>query len=198
MSKPGAPVSILAISGSLRKGSYNRAVLRAAAELAPPGVIVTILDGLETVPVFNEDLEGAIAHPPGVVRLRKALTDSDGLLISTPEYNQSVPGVVKNMIDWLSRGEAHEGLTGRPVAVTGATTGPWGTRISQSVLKQMMVSTQALVMPAPTLFIPRVESLLDEHGNLVDVEVRTRLGELVSSFVDWIRLVGRERLRVGA
>ena len=140
--------------------------------------------------MFNEDLEDAPDDPPGVIWLRAALAATDGLLISTPEYNQSVPGVVKNMIDWLSRGESHQGLAGRPVAVTGATTGPWGTRISQNLLRQMLHSTQALVMPTPTLYVARVESLLDGQGRLADREVLSGVADLVSSFIDWIRLVG--------
>lgn len=193
MSSHLAPVSILAVPGSLRRESYNRTVLQAAVALAPPTATITIFDGLETVPVFNEDLEDAPEDPPGVLRLRHHLAATDGLLIATPEYNQSIPGVVKNMIDWLTRGEPHEGLVGRPVAVTGATTGSWGTRISQTLLKQMLHSCQALVMPRPTLFISRVESLLNDDGELVDKRTLTLLGELVGSLVEWIHLVGNSR-----
>jgi chromate reductase len=198
MSYHHARVSILAVPGSLRKGSYNRTVLQAAVELAPPSAAITIFDGLETVPVFNQDLEDSPQDLSGVLRLRRQLAAADGLLIATPEYNQSIPGVVKNMIDWLTRGEPHEGLAGRPVAVTGATTGSWGTRISQTLLKQMLHSSQALVMPSPTLFISQVESLLDDRGRLVDQQTLTLIGELVSSFVDWIDLVGANRRRVGS
>lgn len=193
MSRPARPVTILAISGSLRKGSHNRAVLEAASRLAPPVATITVFDGLANVPVFNEDLEDAPDVPPGVVRLRSAVVASDGLMISTPEYNQSIPGVVKNMIDWLSRGGSHESLVGKPVAVTGATTGPWGTRISQTLLRQMLHSVQALVLPSPTLFIARVESLMDGEGRLVDTETLSRLEALVSSFAEWIDLVGSKR-----
>ncbi len=177
-------VRILGIAGSLRRESHNRALLRAAALLAPESVTVEVYDGLGTVPVFNEDLE---ADPPqGVSSLRRALGRADGLLIVTPEYNQSVPGVVKNMIDWLSRGEV---LSGLPVAVIGASTGPWGTRIAQTLLRQMLLSVQSVVMSDPTLFVPRVESLVDVDGNLVDPVTRERLREIVTSFADWIRLV---------
>lgn len=189
MNRADHRVSILAIAGSLRKDSHNRAVLEAAARLAPPAATITVFDGLESVPVFNEDLEDAPDDPPGVIQLRRAVAASDGLMISTPEYNQSIPGVVKNLIDWLSRGGSHEGLVGKPVAVTGATTGPWGTRISQTLLKQMLHSVQALVMPAPTLFIADVESLTDSEGRLVDTDTLGRLKEFVSSFVEWIDLV---------
>jgi chromate reductase len=186
---PEEPIQILAVAGSLRRRSHNRSLLRAAAQLAPASVRLTVYGQLDTIPVFNEDLERAPHDPPGVVRLRRHLARADGLMVATPEYNQSVPGAVKNMIDWLSRSRTGEGLTGRPVAVTGASTGPWGTRIAQTVLRQMLLSTQALVLPHPTLFIPHVESLFDEQGNLTDPETRTRLHQLVSSFADWIRLV---------
>jgi chromate reductase len=133
--------------------------------------------------VFNEDLEAE--SPPGVVTLRQAVRRADGLLLATPEYNQSVPGVVKNMIDWLSR---EEDLSGLPVAVIGASTGPWGTRIAQTHLRQMLLSVQAVVMSDPTLFVPHVEALLDD-GELVDPHTSRRLEKVVSSFADWIRLV---------
>ncbi|MGA9597963.1 MAG: NAD(P)H-dependent oxidoreductase [Acidimicrobiia bacterium] len=189
MSRVNGTVSVLAVAGSLRRGSHNRAVLEAAAQIAPAGVEVTIFDRLEAVPVFNEDLENAPDDQSGVLKLRHAMAAADGLLISTPEYNQSVPGVLKNMIDWLSRGAPDEGLRGKPVAVAGATTGPWGTRISQTVLRQMLHSTQALVLPAPTLYIAQVGLLLDDDGRLVDQETLDRLGDLMSSFAAWIRLV---------
>jgi chromate reductase len=178
------PVRILGIAGSLRRESHNRAMLRAASRLAPDGVTVEVYQGLETVPVFNEDLE---AEPPqGVVSLRQALRRADGLLLATPEYNQSVPGVVKNMIDWLSREDDYSGL---PVAVIGASTGPWGTRIAQTSLRQMLLSVQAVVMSDPTLFVPHVEALLDGDGELVDPQTSRRLQRVVSAFADWIRLV---------
>jgi len=177
-------IRILGIAGSLRRESHNRAMLRAAARLAPDGVTVEVYDGLETVPVFSEDLEAE--PPPGVVSLRQALRRADGLLLATPEYNQSVPGVVKNTIDWLSR---EEDLSGLPVAVIGASTGPWGTRIAQTLLRQMLLSVQSVVMSDPTLFVPHVEALVDEDGELDDPQTSRRLEKVVSSFADWIRLV---------
>jgi chromate reductase len=188
MSRSASPVRVLAIAGSLRRDSHNRALLRAAAELAPASMSINVYEHLGAVPVFNEDLEDAQGGPAGVARLRTALAAADGLLIATPEYNQSVPGVVKNMIDWLSRSEPVAGLAGRPVAVTGATTGPWGTRIAQTVLRQMLVSVQALVLPAPTLFVGRVDSRFAKDGRLADDALGERLHELVSAFAAWIRL----------
>lgn len=182
---PASACRILAIPGSLRRDSYNLAVLRAAAELAPPAAMIDVYHRLADIPVFNQDLETQGGDPEGVRHLREAVAHSDALLISTPEYNQSVPGAVKNLIDWLSRGEDHEGLTGRPVAITGATTGAWGTRIAQTVLRQMLASAGAVVMAQPMLFIPQVETLLDSTGELAEPEIRRLLSELVAALVDW-------------
>lgn len=181
------PVRVLAIAGSLRRRSHNGAMLRAASRVAPDRVEFEIFTGLPSIPVFNEDLEADL--PAGVVDLRRSLDQADGLLIATPEYNQSVPGVVKNTIDWLSRAD---GLTGRAVAVIGASTGPWGTRISQTLLRQMLLSVGAIVMPAPTLFVANVEELLGVDGELADVDTIRRLDRVVASFADWIRLVTPE------
>ena len=182
---------VLAIPGSLRRSSYNRSLLEAATNLTPPGMAIAVYDSLDTVPVFNEDLE----HPtlPGVARLRQAVASSDGLLIATPEYNQSVPGVVKNMIDWLSRSEEGDGLEGMPAAVTGVTTGTWGTRIAQTQLRQMLISTQALVLPQPTLFLPEAAGLFNEDRTLADREPAERLHQLLVAFDGWIRTTQRAK-----
>lgn len=182
---------VLAIPGSLRRESYNRSLARAAVALAPTGMSLAVYEKLDTLPVFNEDLE----HPPpsGVVELREAVAASDALLIVTPEYNQSVPGVVKNMIDWLSRAEGAEGIEGKPVAVTGATTGAWGTRLSQTQLRQILASTQAMPLPAPTLFLRDAETLFDEEHNLNDESAIQSLHELLVAFDGWIRLVAPTR-----
>lgn len=184
----GADVRVLAIPGSLREQSYNRSLLRAAQDLAPRRVTISVYDKLEDVPLFNEDVADR-GTPRGVSELRQALANTDGVLIATPEYNQAVPGVVKNMIDWLSLGQPEEGLEGRPVAVTGITTGPWGTRLAQTMLRQMLVSTQAVLLPQPSLYLRNAESLFDEAGNLTDPTTALRLGELVAAFADWIRII---------
>jgi chromate reductase len=178
---------VLAIAGSLRRESFNRSVLEAAASLAPPHMSLTLYESLDTIPVFNEDWEDP--PPVGVVRLRKAVASSDGLLIATPEYNQSLPGVVKNVIDWLSRSDGPEGLAGRPVAVTGITTGPWGTRLAQTQLRQVLTSTQALVLARPTLFLRDAATLFDDERNLVHKHTSRQLHEFLVAFDCWIRLV---------
>jgi chromate reductase len=184
---------VLAIPGSLRRKSYNRSLARVASSLVPDGMSMSVYDALSTVPVFNEDLERP--PPSGVAQLREAVAASDGLLVVTPEYNQSVPGVVKNMIDWLSRSDGPEGLEGKPVAVIGVTTGPWGTRLSQTQLRQILTSVQALVLPQPTLFLRDADALLDEEGNLHDEVTLHRLQELLVAFDRWIRQVNPNRTR---
>jgi chromate reductase len=179
---------IVAVAGSGRAGSLNRALLDAAAEMAPDGVAIEIFESFGEIPVFNEDLE--VATPAAIVELTTMMTGSDGLLISTPEYNQSIPGGVKNLIDWLSRYDPAQGLAGRPVAVTGVTTGPWGTRIAQTILRQVLLSSGSLVLPGPHLFIANGRSMFDDDGSMIDSDLRSRLENLLASFADWIRLVG--------
>jgi len=135
---------ILAIPGSLRRRSFNRMLLEAAVECAPEGMNIAIA-GLEGIPVFSEDLEAA-GEPEAVVVLRGRVERAEGLLIATPEYNQSIPGGLKNAIDWLSRRE--EVLVRKPVCIVGATAGPWGTRLAQAALRQVLGATESLVMPA--------------------------------------------------
>ncbi len=179
---------ILAIPGSLRRDSYNKALLHAASEVAPVGIEIDVYERLEEVPLFNGDVAD-IGAPEGVEALRQAIADSDALLISTPEYNQAVPGVVKNMIDWLSLGESHESLEGKPIAVTGITTGPWGTRLAQTMLRQMLVSSQAMLLPQPFLYLRGAETLFDEAGRLRDDQTRVRLAELVTALGEWAEFV---------
>jgi chromate reductase len=178
---------VLAIPGSLRRASYNRSLVEATVSLAPPHMSLTVYEALDTIPVFNEDLENP--PPTGVARLREAVASSDGLLIATPEYNQSLPGVVKNVIDWLSRSGGPEGLVGKPVAVTGVTTGPWGTRLAQTQLRQVLTSTQALVLAQPTLFLRDAAALFDHDRNLAHKPTSRQLHEFLVSFDRWIRLV---------
>lgn len=186
------PVHVLAIPGSLRRESYNRSVVEAAVSLAPPVMSITVYESLDLVPVFNEDVENP--PPAGVARLRNAVASADGLLFATPEYNQSMPGVVKNVIDWLSRSDGAEGLAGKPVAVTGITTGPWGTRLAQTQLRQVLTSTQALVLSQPTLFLRDAATLFDHQRRLVDMVTARRLEEFLVSFERWIRLVSPDVL----
>jgi chromate reductase, NAD(P)H dehydrogenase (quinone) len=183
---------VLAVAGSLRRDSFNRSLLRAAAELAPPGMTVAVEEDLASVPLFDEDLESTAAGGPGpVARLRAKVASADGLLIATPEYNQSIPGVLKNAIDWLSRDAAGEVLAGKPVAIVGASSGPWGTRLSQAALRQVLYATGSPVLPGPALYLREARRLFDDAGRLTDASTRERLAAVLAAFDRWMdRLAG--------
>jgi chromate reductase, NAD(P)H dehydrogenase (quinone) len=174
-------VIVLAIPGSLRRGSFNRMLLEAAAECAPEGMNIAVA-GLEGIPVFSEDLEAA-REPEAVAVLRGRVERADGLLIATPEYNQSIPGGLKNAIDWLSRHE--EVLARKPVCIVGATAGRWGTRLAQAALRHVLAATESLVMPAPALYLREAANLF-VSGRLADEPARDALGAVLSAFAAWI------------
>ena len=177
---------VLALPGSLRRTSYNRGLLEAARTRAPSGMSITILGDLGSVPLFSEDLERAAPGPESVRRLRRQVEACDGLLIATPEYNQSIPGVLKNVIDWLSRPSPDEVLVGKPVAIMGATVGPWGTRFAQSALRHVLNATESLVLPGPPLYVRSAATLFDDAGRLVDPKTLDTLQRVLEAFATWI------------
>ena len=182
--------TVLAIPGSLRRASFNRALLRAAKDLAPPQISVGVYEELGSIPLFDEDLEARTSSGPEPVRrLREQVEAADGLLISTPEYNHSVPGLLKNAIDWLSRPAPREVLTGKPVAITGASGGPWGTRLAQAALRQILYATECIVLPSPALYLRNAGTLVDEAGDLTDVATRERLASFLAAFAAWMARV---------
>lgn len=144
-------VQILGIAGSLRHGSINRRLLETLSKRCPPEAEFRPYDGIDLVPLFSEDMETPIA-PAGVLSLWQAVRDADVLVFATPEYNQSLPGVTKNIVDWLSRDPDH-GLRGKPCAVTGATVGRWGTRIAQQQLRTILNTCGAVMLTRPALFV---------------------------------------------
>ncbi|MEO7064880.1 MAG: NADPH-dependent FMN reductase [Dokdonella sp.] len=187
---------ILAIPGSLRSHSYNRHLLEAGSRCAPAGMQVHIYDALGEVPMFDEDLEAAThGGPEAVFQLRAAVDAADGLLIATPEYNQSFPGVLKNAIEWLSRSAPEEVLVGKPIAITGASSGRWGTRLAQAALRHTLAATESIVMPAPMLFVGNAESLFDTEGHLQDVSTLSSLRAFMSAFGQWIEHAGAKSLK---
>ncbi len=182
--------NILGFSGSLRLDSLNRRLTRAARDLAPAGLDISLFDRLAEVPLFNEDLEAVWPAGPGSVdELRGLVTHSDGLLIATPEYNQSISGVMKNVVDWPSRPDDAAALDGKPVAIMGATTGSWGTRYAQKELRHALTAAGAIVMPQPMLFVANGERAFDTAGRLADPAVERRLVQLLTGFHRWIALV---------
>ncbi|HGM6770063.1 NADPH-dependent FMN reductase [Stenotrophomonas sp. TWI169] len=191
-----APLRVLAFAGSLRRNSYNRHLIDAATGSAPAGLSLTVHDSIADIPLFNEDLEAdAAGGPDGVMRLRAAVAAADGVLIATPEYNQSLPGVLKNTLDWLSRNDAALGevLSGKPVAIMGATPGRWGTRLAQSQLRHALAAMGALVMTSPQLYIAEAASALDTATNDFDDATRKRLHRFLEGFQSWIHQLRGER-----
>jgi chromate reductase len=176
--------TVLALAGSLRRNSYNRMLLRAADDLAPSDVAVHHCDMISEVPMFDEDLEAVETLPDAVTRLDRLVADADGLLISTPEYNQSIPGVLKNAIDWLSRSG---NLAGKPVAVIGATSGRWGTRLAQAAVRHTLTATGAFVLPGPALYTSSASQCFDANGRLVDTATRETLAAVMKELARWIR-----------
>lgn len=183
-SRAPVPFQIAGVAGSLRQGSYNRALLRAAQELAPAAVRIHIND-LSGIPLFNEDLERA-GIPPAVARLREAVAGADGFLVATPEYNHGVPGVMKNAFDWLSRPPGRSVLDGKPSAIIGASPGITGTARAQSQLRQSFVFTNTPVLPQPEVLVSRAHERFDADGRLTDERTRQFLGRFLDAFATWI------------
>jgi chromate reductase len=168
---------VLGISGSLRAGSYNTRLLHAAQELVSDGVELELYDGLRELPPYDQDVEDA-ATPASVEDLRVRIADADALLIATPEYNGSIPGVLKNAIDWASRPVGAASLRSKPVAVIGASTGAYGGVWAQADLRKVLGIAGARVVEGEVA-VPHAHERFDTQGRLVDVEYRTQLGELL-------------------
>jgi chromate reductase, NAD(P)H dehydrogenase (quinone) len=176
------PLHVLALSGSLRKASFNSLLLRAAASCAPASLRVSLYEPGPRVPLFDEDLE-AVGTPQEATLLSSALAQADAVLIATPEYNQSIPGVLKNALDWVSRQKPHP-LAAKPLAILGATTGPWGTRYAQATLRHTLTGSGALVMPTPQMYVRGAQGALgDAQPDAATVESLTRF---MAAFADWI------------
>ncbi len=173
---------ILAMSGSLRKASYNTGLLRAAEAVAPAGVTLDART-LHGVPLYDGDLEAAEGVPPAVAALKEALAAADGLLLITPEYNNGMPGVFKNAIDWMSRPPGGTDLfKAKPVAVIGASPGGFGTILSQNAWLPVLRTLGTTPWFEGRLMVSRAGSLFDREGNLTDEETRTRLAGFIAGF----------------
>ena len=181
---------ILGIAGSLRRGSYNRGLLRAAREHAPETVEICDFD-LTPIPLFSEDIEGQ-ADPLAVQHLKEQIRKADALLIATPEYNYSIPGVLKNAIDWASRAPQDSPLRHKPIALMGASTGGFGTVRSQLSLRQVFLSTKSYVLFEPELHVSDAHAKFDTEGNLTDCRTRAEVRGLVTALVYWTRLLRGE------
>jgi chromate reductase len=185
-----SPLTILGIAGSLRKNSYNRGALRAAQELTPEGATLEIFE-LDGIPVFNQDDD---QNPPEKVKELKArIRAADAILLVTPEYNYSIPGVLKNAVDWASRPYGDSAWQGKPVAVMGASVGGLGTARAQYHLRQVFVFLDMFPLNKPELMIGNASQKFDAAGNLTDADTRKSIRALLEALVNWTRHLQRGR-----
>jgi chromate reductase len=178
-------IRIVGLAGSLRRASLNRGLIRAAAESAPAGITIDMLD-LADIPLFNQDVEDA-GEPASVAFFKQAIAMADAVLVATPEYNHGVPGVLKNAIDWASRPRATSPLEDKPIAIMGASPGRGSTARAQAQLRDMFVFTGACVMPLPELLVGTAAAHFDSAGDVTDPELRASIVELVRALDRWTR-----------
>ncbi len=182
------PVRILGIAGSLRRESFNRAALRAATRLVPEGATLEAFE-LDGIPGFNQDEE---QNPSAKVKeLKKRVREADAILFVTPEYNYSVPGVLKNAIDWASRPYGDSAWNGKPVALMGASIGAMGTARAQYHLRQMFVFLNMHPINQPEVMIGNAAERFDSAGELKDEISKKLIRQLLANLVDWTRRLGR-------
>ena len=181
-------IRILGIAGSLRRESYNRAALRAATQLVPEGATIDIFE-IDGLPGFNQDQE---QDPPAkVVELKKLIREADAILIVTPEYNYSIPGVLKNAIDWASRPYGDSAWNGKPAAIMGASIGAIATARAQYHLRQMMVFLNMFPINQPEVMIGNAQDRFDSQGNLTHDATSDLIRQLLQNLVDWTKKVGQ-------
>ena len=178
-------LSVLALCGSLRKKSYNHFLLDTAAALAPADMEITRLD-LGALPMFNQDLEDNGKFPAPVTELRARVAQADAMLIASPEYNYSISPVIKNALDWASR-PPNQPLSGKPVALMGASMSTGGSVRAQMALRQVFVYVNMLPLNRPELLIAKAQDKFDADGTLTDAELRKRVGEVLVALGTWTR-----------
>ena len=174
-------MKVLAISGSLRSGSYNTQLLRAAEELLPREVDFVVYEGLKAVPPYDED-DDVQPAPPAVAALRGAVAEADAVLFATPEYNSSIPGSLKNALDWVSRPPATNALRNKPVAVVGASTGAFGAVWAQAELRKVLAAIGARVVDGEVA-VGHAPTRFDEHGRLEDESLQEQLQETIEALL---------------
>lgn len=181
-------IQLVGLSGSLRKGSYNTLLLKAAAQLLPTDVSMEIIS-IADIPLYNADLDlpAAKERPSVVEHFRKMLADADGILISSPEYNYSIPGGLKNAIDWASRGEDSP-LLRKPVAVIGATTGLWGTTRMQMSFHNVFLFLDMKPVYKPEVLVAQAEKKFDKEGSLIDEMARKLVRQKLEALKELIHL----------
>ena len=175
---------LVGIGGSLRRGSYNHGLLRAAAELMPDGATLEV-HSIRGVPLYDADMEDADGIPASVTALKEALAGADGLVLATPEYNSGIPGVLKNAIDWMSRPPADSArvFSGKPVALIGASPGGFGTILAQDAWLGVLRLLGTRPWFGQKLLVSRAGTLFDAEGNLTDSKSREQLRDYLAAFV---------------
>jgi chromate reductase len=182
-------IKILGFAGSLRKESYNKSLLRAALELVPKDAELEPFD-LEGIPPFNQDLENQPAEK--VKEFKTKIRAADAILIVTPEYNYSIPGVLKNAIDWASRPYGDNAFEHKPVAIMGASIGAMGTARAQYHLRQCFVFLTCFALNQPEVMVPFAQEKIDKEGKLTDQKTRDKIRELLESLVSWTRRLKKD------
>jgi chromate reductase len=181
-------IHVLGIAGSLRERSLNRSLLEASRELAPETMAIEIFD-LKEIPLYNQDLDSDELLPAAVEHFRQEIREADALLIATPEYNHSVPGVLQNALDWASRPARRSPLAGKPVAIMGAAPSSLGTARAQEQLRLVLHATLALVLPHPGVVVGHARDKFDGEGNLVDEPTQQFLASFLQDLEAWTRRV---------
>ena len=177
-------ISILGFAGSLRKGSYNKALIRAAQELVPANAVLEIFD-LEGIPPYNQDHE---QNPPEKVKaFKQKIQKADAILIATPEYNYSIPGVLKNALDWASRPFGDNSLEGKPAGIMSASMGMLGGSRAQYHMRQIFVFLDMHPLNRPEVIVPAAHEKVDQSGRVTDEKTRQKIKELLEALVNWTR-----------
>ncbi len=174
---------IATLSGSVRRNSFNTLLLAQATDLAPANVELQPLPSIGGLPLFSEDIEDEALHAGPVSEFCAAMAQSDALLIATPEYNQSMPGGLKNALDWLSRAPSNP-MAGKPAAVIGATVGPWGTRLAQAQLRHLLGVLGMRVRYAPALYLAEAPRRINASTAAYQASVESMLAKVVESLAD--------------
>lgn len=178
----GKTIKILGIAGSLRQASYNRAALRTAVSLVPAGASLDTAE-IGNLPLFSEDLEKPL--PPVVAEFKAKIRAADAILFVTPEYNYSVPGVLKNAIDWGTRPYGDNAWSGKPAAIMGASIGMFGSARAQYHLRQIMVNLNMFPLNQPEVMIANASQKFDQAGNLTDEPTKKFIAQLLTNLVTW-------------
>jgi len=187
-------VKILGIVGSLRKDSYNRSALKAAQELMPNGAVLSLVE-LHGIPVFDQDNE--LAMPAAVLEFKRRIMDADAILFATPEYNYSIPGGLKNAIDWASRPYGESAWLGKPAAVMGASTGSLGTARAQYHLRQILVAQNMPIVNQPEVMIGNAALRFDDDGKLTDESTRQIIRRLMGALVQLVKISPVSKIQAG-